>query len=87
MVNIYDKATGTVYGTITEVQLQFLIDQFEEETSEDTDYYIDQITLDMLKRMGRMPACWRFTQGPRRPRRYGDSLVARVMATPNSPPD
>ena len=52
MVNIYDKATGAAYGTITEAQLQFLISQLEEETSEDTDYYIDPATVDMLKANG-----------------------------------
>lgn len=49
MINVYDKATGTAYGTITEAQLQFLANQLEEESSEDTDYYINQVTLDMLQ--------------------------------------
>ncbi len=52
MVKIYDEATGTVYGTISEAQLQFLVDQLEEESLEDTDYYINGATLDMLEAEG-----------------------------------
>ena len=49
MIKIYDEATGTVYGTITEAQLQVLFDQLEEESREDTDYYINRATLDMFE--------------------------------------
>ncbi len=52
MVKIYDEATGTVYGTISEAQLQFLVDQLEEESLEDTDYYINEATLDLLEAEG-----------------------------------
>ena len=45
MIKLYDKDTGVFLGTITEVQLQFLVDQLEEESTEDTDYYINQATL------------------------------------------
>ena len=55
MVKIYDEATGAVYGTITEAQLQFLIDQLEEESLEDTDYYISRDTLDMFEEKGADP--------------------------------
>jgi hypothetical protein len=49
MIELRDKDTGVFLGTITEAQLQFLIDQLEEEDSEDTDYYINQATLDMFE--------------------------------------
>ena len=49
MIKIYDEATGTVYGTISEAQLQVLVSQLEEESKEDTDYYINQATLDMFE--------------------------------------
>ncbi len=49
MIRIYDEATGTVYGTITETQLHALMGQLEEESLEDTDYYINQATVDMLE--------------------------------------
>jgi hypothetical protein len=32
--------------------LQFLIDQLEEESTDDMDYYIDQATLDLFEEMG-----------------------------------
>jgi hypothetical protein len=49
MVKIYDEETGAVYGTITEAQLQALMGQLEEESLEDTDFYINQATVDMLE--------------------------------------
>ena len=52
MIKIYDKETGSTLGTITEDQLQFLIDQLEEEDSEDRDYYLTKDTLDMLEKKG-----------------------------------
>jgi hypothetical protein len=52
MLKLYDKDTGVFLGTITEVQLQFLIDQLEEESAEDTDYYINQATLDLFEEAG-----------------------------------
>lgn len=52
MIKVYDEETGTVYGTITEAQLQFLIGQLEEESVEDTDYYINRATVDMLEQDG-----------------------------------
>jgi hypothetical protein len=55
MITIYDEASGTVYGTITEEQLKFLIGELEEESLEDTDYYISQATLDMFEMDGADP--------------------------------
>ena len=49
MIEIRDKETGKPLGTISETQLQFLIDNLEEEYAEDIDYYINQITLDMFE--------------------------------------
>jgi hypothetical protein len=40
--------TDVPIGTITDVQLQFLIDQLEEEHDEDKDYFIDRETLELL---------------------------------------
>ncbi len=56
MIKIYDETTDTVYGTITEAQLQALVGQLEEESLEDTDYYINQATLDMFDERGVDPA-------------------------------
>ncbi|MGH7529062.1 MAG: galactosyldiacylglycerol synthase [Gemmatimonadales bacterium] len=52
MIELRDKANGERLGTISEQQLQFLIDQLEEESSEDRDYYITRPTLDMLEEAG-----------------------------------
>jgi len=52
MITIYDEASNTVHGTLTETQLQFLIDHLEEESAEDTDFYINQATVDMLEQDG-----------------------------------
>lgn len=49
MITLKDKDAGTVLGTITEEELQFLLDSLEEESQEDTDYYIDAATVDMLE--------------------------------------
>ena len=52
MIMVADKETGVCFGTITEAQLQFLIDQLEEESAEDTDYYINHATLAMFEDAG-----------------------------------
>ncbi|MBN1673538.1 MAG: galactosyldiacylglycerol synthase [Kiritimatiellae bacterium] len=49
MIGLHDKDTGAALGSITEEQLQFLIDQLEEESSEDQDYYINRDTLDAFR--------------------------------------
>ena len=52
MIRIYDADNGRKLGTITDEQLVFLIDQLEEESSTDTDYYINTVTLDMFETKG-----------------------------------
>jgi uncharacterized tellurite resistance protein B-like protein len=49
MIKLIDKATGRELGGITEDQLQALVDALEEESDEDTDYYINRATLDLLR--------------------------------------
>ena len=49
MVHLYDQQTEVLIGIITHEQLQFLLEQLEEEDSEDQDYYIDRGTLDWLE--------------------------------------
>ena len=50
-----DKETGQVIGQISEEDLQFLMDQLEEESIEDTDYYVDEATIDLLEDEGAPP--------------------------------
>lgn len=48
MIELRDKATDELLGTLSDDELQFLIDELEEESTEDRDYYIDAATVDML---------------------------------------
>ena len=48
MIDLYNAATNQHLGSITEADLQVLIDRLEEESSEDQDYYIDEATIDLL---------------------------------------
>lgn len=52
MIKLYNAGTNELLGEITEEQLNFLQDQFEEEWSGDQDYYINRATIDMLKEAG-----------------------------------
>jgi hypothetical protein len=47
-----NKDTGSDLGSITEEQFEFLVNQLEEESDEDTDYYISTLTIDMLEEGG-----------------------------------
>ncbi len=52
MIQIHDKDTGSWIGTLSEENLQFLIDQLEEESGEDQDYYINETTIDLFEESG-----------------------------------
>lgn len=52
MVELYNKSTQKFLGKISEEELQFLIDNLEEEDFTDKDYYIDRPTLELLKENG-----------------------------------
>lgn len=52
MIQIHDKDTGSWLGTLTEDNLKFLIDQLEEESGEDQDYYINETTIDLFEEGG-----------------------------------
>lgn len=52
MIQLYDQERDRHIGNVSEEQLQFLIDQLEEESTRDTDYYISQATIDMLEENG-----------------------------------
>jgi hypothetical protein len=56
MIQLYDNETGAALGAITEEQLQFLVDQLEEESAEDRDYYINETTLEAFEEAGADPA-------------------------------
>lgn len=52
MIKLRDKSSGAVVGTISEKQLQFLVDQLVEESATDQDYYMDGPTLELLEAEG-----------------------------------
>ena len=49
------QGTDQVIGQISDTQLQFLVQQLEEEHDEDRDYYIDRDTLEMFEENGGDP--------------------------------
>jgi processive 1,2-diacylglycerol beta-glucosyltransferase len=52
MATLRDKESGQTLGTISEEELQFLVEELEEESSDDTDYYLDADTIQMLEEDG-----------------------------------
>jgi hypothetical protein len=52
MPRLYFPDSGTTIGEISDEQLQFLIDQLEEESLDDQDYYINQDTIEMFRERG-----------------------------------
>ena len=56
MIKVYNNATGELLGEITDVELQFLIDELEEESLEDKDYYLNRATLESFEKKGGDPA-------------------------------
>ena len=52
MPKIYDKQSGQALGALSAVELQFLADRLEEESSTDQDYYIDVDTVERLVEEG-----------------------------------
>ena len=48
MIDLYNVATHQLIGSITDADLQVLVDALEEESLQDQDYYIDQATIDVV---------------------------------------
>jgi hypothetical protein len=46
------KDSGALIGTIDEADLEVLVDQLEEESAEDTDYYMTTATIELLEQKG-----------------------------------
>ncbi len=51
-IRLIDKSNGSLIGYITEEDLQFLVNQLEEESSNDVDYFIDAQTIEMFETSG-----------------------------------
>jgi hypothetical protein len=52
MPRLYNKKTGALLGTVSEEDVQCLVDVLEEEDSKDVDYFIDLDTADILEDNG-----------------------------------
>ena len=52
MVILKNKKNGQWLGSITEAQLQFLIDELEEEAKDDQDYWLNLTMIEMLEAKG-----------------------------------
>jgi hypothetical protein len=48
MIDLYNATTNQLIGSITEADLQVLIDALEEEGVNDQDYFIDAATIDVV---------------------------------------
>lgn len=55
MVYLYNKSTGDLLGEINDEELQFLIDQMEEESTKDKDYSITRMEIDYFTTQGADP--------------------------------
>jgi hypothetical protein len=55
MVQIYDNMSGALLGELPQSDLLFLTSQLEEESSQDTDYYLTVDTVEMLAQAGASP--------------------------------
>lgn len=63
MIRLRNKETGDDLGSISEQDLQFLIDNLEEEWEEDKDYYLNRQTLEMLQGRGASAALVKTLEG------------------------
>lgn len=63
MIEVYDNEVGVLVGTITEEQLQFLIEELEETSTKDQDYYLDERMMDMLEEAGADDALMQLLRG------------------------
>jgi len=52
VIELSMKETGSLLGTISEADLSVLIDQLEEESRTDVDYFISSETIDLLAANG-----------------------------------
>ena len=52
MINLTEKGTNRPLGQISEEQLQYLIDNLEEEWSEDQDYAVTPLLLEYFEGLG-----------------------------------
>ena len=52
MIELYDSEANQLLGTVSDADLQVLVDALEEESADDRDYYINAETIDLLADTG-----------------------------------
>jgi hypothetical protein len=52
MPRLYEKVSGQFLGTVSDEDIQMLVDQLEEEDHKDEDYFVDSPTIDLLEEAG-----------------------------------
>jgi S-methylmethionine-dependent homocysteine/selenocysteine methylase len=52
MITLKDKVSDAYIGSITEAQLQYLIDELEEEHRADQDYYFHRTQIEIFRESG-----------------------------------
>ena len=57
MPTLHDATSGVLLGDISGDDAQFLVDQLEEESADDDDYFIDANTIDLLQNAGASEGC------------------------------
>lgn len=56
MIKLLNKTTGVQIGVLTEEQLHYLVDELEEESSDDQDYWLNRAQLEIFAQDGADPA-------------------------------
>jgi len=51
-IRLSEKDSGRTLGSISEADLQMLVDYMEEESSKDQDYYVEHTAIDALESLG-----------------------------------
>ncbi len=52
MPKLYEQPSGQFLGTVSDEDIQMLVDQLEEEDHKDEDYFVDSATIDLLEEAG-----------------------------------
>jgi len=52
MPTLHDASSGALLGDVSDEDVKLLVDQLEEESLDDDDYFIDTATIDMLESAG-----------------------------------
>ena len=55
MLRLKNKNSGEFLGSISEAQLQYLVDQLEEEHGQDQDYWLNRTQIEIFKENGADP--------------------------------